>query len=169
MKGELNKVDNGWVLMVNNIMYATDKDKLSTKNCQTIENGYDLDELAYNWVFETNGHKWSNNDDTAGDNYCSFKAGFQKAIELMNDKKYTEECVRNAYFNGEKDSYVKGGQTKEMENEFIQSLQQTKWDVEIEMEPYHDGEFVDNGKTCIVEPKWKPLLDENGCLILKRL
>lgn len=34
-----------------------------------------LEEEAEKWVFETNGHKWSNNDDTAGDNYGSFIAG----------------------------------------------------------------------------------------------
>ena len=47
---------------------------------------YNLDELANEWVFETNGHKWSNNHDTAGDNYGSFKAGFQKALELLTFK-----------------------------------------------------------------------------------
>lgn len=48
---------------------------------------YDLDELAQDWVFNENGHKWSNNDNTAGDNFGSFKAGFQKAIELLTDNK----------------------------------------------------------------------------------
>jgi hypothetical protein len=43
-----------------------------------------------------------------------------------------------------------------------------EWDVEIEMEPYHDGEFIDDGKTHVVEPKWRPALDADGCLILKR-
>jgi hypothetical protein len=37
------------------------------------------------------------------------------------------------------------------------------------MEPYHDGEFIDDGKTHIVEPKWRPELDADGCLILKRI
>jgi hypothetical protein len=32
-------------------------------------------EAADEWVFETNGHKWSNNDATAGDNHASFLAG----------------------------------------------------------------------------------------------
>jgi hypothetical protein len=41
-------------------------------------------------------------------------------------KGYSEEDVRLAYFQGEKDSYIKGGQTKEMEDEFIQSLKQKK-------------------------------------------
>ena len=46
-----------------------------------------------------------------------------KAIEMEKEQKgYSEEEVRLAYFQGEKDSYVKGGQTKEMEDEFIESL-----------------------------------------------
>jgi hypothetical protein len=34
-----------------------------------------LVEAAEKWVFETNSHKWSNNDNTAGDNFGSFIAG----------------------------------------------------------------------------------------------
>ena len=34
-----------------------------------------LEEAAATWVFETNGHLWSNNDNSAGDNYGSFIAG----------------------------------------------------------------------------------------------
>jgi hypothetical protein len=49
-----------------------------------------LEEAAEKWVFETNGHKWSNNDDTAGDNYGSFIAGYKLAQERM----YSEEEVR---------------------------------------------------------------------------
>ena len=49
----------------------------------------------------------------------------EKAKEMEKAQRgYSEEEVRLAYFQGEKDSYVKGGQTKEMENEFIKSLQQ---------------------------------------------
>ena len=33
--------------------------------------------LAKRWCFETNGHKWSNNDDTLPDNYGSFIAGYE--------------------------------------------------------------------------------------------
>ena len=50
----------------------------------------------------------------------SFKLGAKWQAERM----YSEEEVRLAYFQGEKDSYIKGGQTKEMENEFIESLKQ---------------------------------------------
>lgn len=39
--------------------------------------------LATEWVFETNGDKWSSNDDTAGDNYGSFIEGYNKAMETL--------------------------------------------------------------------------------------
>jgi hypothetical protein len=48
-----------------------------------------LKEAADKWVFETNGHKWSNNDNTAGDNYGSFIAGAkwqQERIEKLGLK-----------------------------------------------------------------------------------
>ena len=48
-----------------------------------------LEEAAGKWVFETNGHKWSNNDDTAGDNFGSFKAG----AEWQASRGYSEEEV----------------------------------------------------------------------------
>lgn len=48
-----------------------------------------LEEAADRWVFETNGHKWSNNDDTAGDNFGSFKAG----AEWQAKRLYSEEEV----------------------------------------------------------------------------
>jgi hypothetical protein len=49
-----------------------------------------LEEMANKWVFETNGYKWSNNDDTAGDNYGSFVAGYKESLKTM----YSEEEVR---------------------------------------------------------------------------
>jgi hypothetical protein len=77
-----------------------------------------------------------------------------QAIERDNP---TEEYILEVNGDGWDDHSYKGKRKK------------TEWDVEIEMEPYHDGEFVDDGKTHIFEPKLKTLLDENGCLILKRL
>jgi hypothetical protein len=55
-----------------------------------------LEDAAEKWVFETNGHKWSNNDDTAGDNYGSFIAGANYQAERM----YSEEDLRQAYIVG---------------------------------------------------------------------
>jgi len=47
-----------------------------------------LEEAAEKWVFETNGHKWSNNDDSAGDNYSSFKAGVKWQEERTCNHNY---------------------------------------------------------------------------------
>jgi flavodoxin len=50
-----------------------------------------LEKLADKWVFETNGHKWSNNNNEAGDNFGSFIAGFKEAEKTL----YSEEEVLN--------------------------------------------------------------------------
>ena len=46
-----------------------------------------LEEAAEEWAFETNGHKWSNNDGTAGDNYGSFMEGAKWQQEQMEKLK----------------------------------------------------------------------------------
>ena len=53
--------------------------KLSLKNCQAIENGYDLDELAEKRFGKSLHHASSRH---------SFKEGFQKAVEILGDKKF---------------------------------------------------------------------------------
>lgn len=40
---------------------------------------------ADEWVFDINGMKWSNNDDTAGDNYGSFIAGAKWVLSRINN------------------------------------------------------------------------------------
>ena len=49
----------------------------------------ELEKSAEKWVFEINGHKWSNNDDTAGDNYGSFING----ANWQKNKLFTNEEV----------------------------------------------------------------------------
>ena len=52
----------------------------------------EIDEAASEWVFETNGMQWSNNDDSAGDNYGSFIAGVKWALEQSkSDKNFGSE------------------------------------------------------------------------------
>lgn len=63
-----------------------------------------VDDLASEWVFETNGSKWSNNDDTAGDNYGSFKAGFDACEKVM----YSEEEVYSLLEQSMKDAPIEG-------------------------------------------------------------
>jgi hypothetical protein len=63
------------------------KELTDTQKHETVE------EAAEIWVFETNGHKWSNNNDTAGDNYGSFIEGAKWQSERM----YSEEDMKEAF------------------------------------------------------------------------
>jgi hypothetical protein len=118
--------------------------KLSLKNCEAIERGYDLDELAYDfsWNYQS--------DPNYGDTIHVFKEGFQKALEILGDKKFSEEDIREAYSRGQTNSP-------------IQSLQHVEWDVEIRMEeitlPFGANQFYKD---------YKPKL-EDGYIILKRI
>ena len=140
------------------ILSCTDKYKLSIKNCQAIEHGYDLDELI---------DKYCRGNSKIEDDFI--KKGFQKALELIGDKKYSEEDVRTAILFGQGMELWK----EELQiNDFIQSLQQTEWDVEIEMVNILENGYKNqpvNTIGFIAEYKSVPKLDENGCLILKKI
>ena len=162
MEGKLIKVENGYVLMVNNIMYATDNDKLSLKNCQAIANGYDLDALAREACDITDPLRLDSQKYKQDPYFkIGFNKGFQKALEILGGKKFSEKDMRRALSAGLSIGY---GRQFEIENKqveidsYIKSLQQTEWDVEIEMDICGDKVYA------VPEPA----LDENGCLILKR-
>jgi len=118
--------------------------KLSQENCDKIFGVIDVDKLAEEWVFEKNGHKWSNNDDSAGDNYASFKEGFNKALELNQHK-----------FN-----WFKEPEMFEVEIEMEKVIDETIVVGAIK------GVKGSGHKTTTY--KSVPKLDENGCLILKK-
>jgi len=44
-----------------------------------------IEDKADKWVFEINGHKWSNNDSSAGDNYGSFIAGANEMLPIIKE------------------------------------------------------------------------------------
>ena len=136
--------------------------RLSIKNCQEIENGYDLDELASERLstrFDENSgyHKFVFVE--------AYKEGFQKALEILGDKKFSKNklLVDFVYFLNDRHFNKYMVDTDEVDL-YLESLQQTEWDVEIVMETcqvmvqYGDMEFQDFQK-----------LDADGCLILKRL
>ena len=122
--------------------------KLSLKNCQAIANGYDLDELAdeYYKRLELVPHK--------GNAYIS---GFQKALEILRDKKYDETDLYRAFLINS------AGNNTTLRNFFEQTVlptfQQNEWDVEIDM--WFHGTRHKKGE-------WIPRFDANDCLILKR-
>ena len=122
--------------------------KLSLKNCLSIERGYDLEELAKTEY--PIGEVW--NEEEALIRELAFKKGFQKALELMGDKKFSEEQLREAFL------HVQNEPTFDV---FKQSLQQNEWDVEIETVPA----LSNNGNVYYGDI---PKLDDEGCLILKK-
>lgn len=156
MKGKLIKENNGYTLFVDGKVFGdTDghqlksiTNRLSIKNCQIIELDCDLDELAENHWDENNRHFKDGINPYA--HRFGFKAGFQKALELMSDKKFSEKDMRMAFFHVQNEPTF---------DEFIQSQQQKEWDVEIEMVKEHIG------SGCY---KKYPKLDDEGCLILKK-
>ena len=130
MKAKLVKTAKLYALKIDDII-ATNDDyfstklehpyRLSTKNCEAIVNGYDLDELAKTEY--PIGEVW--NDEEALIRELAFKKGFQKALELMKHR----------------------------------LVEETEWQVEVLMDICGDKVYA------VPEP----VLDEQGCLILKRI
>ena len=59
--------------------------------CQILEPKQEtVEDAAEKWVFDINGNRWSNNDNTAGDNYGSFITG-AKWQQEQNKNLYSEE------------------------------------------------------------------------------
>jgi hypothetical protein len=190
MKAKLSKEGGGYDLYRINedgkrVTFASTQDfkqKLSLKNCQAIERGYDLDKLKYDYIQEKTSD-WvqqaidENAYELEQDAKC-FIEGFQKAMELMN-KKFSAEQVLNAFWAGgisQNKLYLES-----------QILEKSKWDVEIVTETIKcecskqsswqkvihcsfSKQIIEKHMTfeCTksgIEPK----LDADGCLILKRI
>jgi hypothetical protein len=188
MEAKLIKIEDGkYDLLVDTNLEALKDTKLSLKNCQAIELGYDLDELAekefpYDFdcpLFKTLGiNEKSHKSILIGMLQGTLQKGFQKALELLGDKKFSEKDVEKAIELSRETELKIGGydprpftSTKHSKKEIIQSLQQKEWLVEIEMEIV--DEKLSIGATCIADSDFisvtkRPKLDAEGCLILKR-
>ena len=151
MKAKLIKDNDGYWLDISDDGITkrplTDFGQLSIKNCEAIANGYDLDKLAdeYYKRLELVPHK--------GNAYIS---GFQKALEILGDKKYNEYVKFMFQFGFNLDNPM----SRNEYDAHIQSLQQTEWDVEI------DVLMTEREGGVVIET---PKLDADGCLILKRI
>ena len=124
--------------------------KLSLKNCQAIERGYDLDELAIDEIPDSSST-------TLQVQRMRFIHGFQKALELLGDKKFT--------YNQMVSAITESSISHRLPSLIIQDLQQTEWDVEIETtcDGLQTGLCMPEICDCNIIPK----LDEKGQLILK--
>jgi hypothetical protein len=136
--------------------------KLSKQNCDEIFRVTDVEKLAE--------EKYPN------DGYADtilmqkgFIKGFKKAMELNKDKLFTEEDVRKAYIYGVSNCHSFGHSAIDYTDKCIQSLQQpTEIEVEILMQCIDPNCDSLNRKGCCI-PSNKPKLDENGCMILKKV
>ena len=149
MKGKLIKTEVNYLLegeggvVIASTSLKKEGMSLSIKNCQAIENGYDLDELGDEYYKQF--------DNLPVIRYNAYTAGFQKALEILGDKKFSEEQLREAFFHVQNEPAF---------DVFKQSLQQTQWDVEAVMVPA----MSNNGNVYYGDI---PKLDAEGCLILK--
>jgi hypothetical protein len=182
MKEKLIRTEKQYVLQnEHGIVIATSYEdgKLSLKNCEAIENGYDLDELAF-YEFPNNNF----NGQTSIEQkirQSAFKVGFQKALEILGDKKFSDIDVKRAmrmifdWSEGE-DDHSECTSLNNLWDKYFESTQQTEWDVEIIKEYVgeckgnnNDGCFQDSpGHDCGCY-EYKPKFDDKGCLILKRV
>jgi hypothetical protein len=141
-----------------------DMGKLSLKNCQAIENGYDLDELI-NRAFDNMGYHSTVTPYEEKQFKLGYMVAFREVLEILGDKRFDEEdiliaieCGYHAGINYNVDEEEQGDKIIRLKDNLIVSLQQTEWDVEIVMDICGDKVYA------VPEV----VLDENGCLILKR-
>ena len=182
MEGKLYKSPNGehYYLTVNGQIFAeidghplkSINQALSLKNCEAIENGYDLDEIRKladeDFECELGDGPTTNesiNSMIKKSNANGAEWGFKKALGILGDKKFSENDLREAISQTRKGMLY----NKQYEDEHIQSLQQTEWDVEIVTEPMNLDEIRDQGKGFLNSNTNKLKLDKDGCLILRRI
>lgn len=167
--GVLIKTDDGFDLFIDKDpmieipsgRYPWDitKQRLSFKNCENVFVGYDLDELVEE-NFKTTSfgttNKWVAHE--------TFRKGFRKALELMGDKKFTEEDMLKAFEKGALFGSTKTGNT----HYFDEMIKKLKSRVRVKLSTTCDG--VQTGLCSdLCDCNLIINRDKDGCLILERL
>jgi hypothetical protein len=171
----LHKINNIYSLMDNDKMIASsDLDfqidyeikALSKENCDHIFGVVDVDVFIDEMLVNRGEHISRVRNKIYGEERDLGRECFNKAMELNKDKLFTVEDVKKAFNAGWVQRHnEEGSHYKNMEI-LIQSLQQpTEIEVEIEMEDIIQLKKRAGGLTNMGKPK----LDNNGCLILKRI
>jgi hypothetical protein len=178
MKEKLVKDFNNYHLLIDGELHASTDDnvigkkKLSLKNCESIVNDFDLYGEAVDYAARQGHPSPEGFSDEQVGLLHGYIDGYEQAIKNFGDKKFSEQDINYALHQLHKVS--KGERNGDLT--FIhflnESLQQTEWDVEILMEIYDDPDFIEDlNKEMRLTPKIlkKPKLDNEGCLILKRI
>ena len=169
MKAKLIKTEVNYILEDDKgvVIASTSLNKeglsLSLKNCQSIERGYDLDELD-NRAFDDMGYHSKVTLHEEKQFKLGYMVAFREVLEILGDKKFSEEDMREAISQTRKGMLY----NKKYEDEYIQSLQQTEFEVEICCYIGNGDKESDSFKDPLVTNTGIPKLDENGCLILRR-
>jgi hypothetical protein len=149
----IGSTDYEWCRRVSKPQY-----KLSKQNCNEIFGAVDVEKLAKEETRKFLGHDVPENIMLFIAHSKMFQVGFQKAIEILGDKKFTEKDmidILKEYLNDPFTVY------DYVENK-LRSIQQTEWEVEVEMDRI-PADLAPGGWDVF------PKLDENECLILKRI
>lgn len=150
--------------------YESPYKKLSLKNCQAVERDCDFDEYQEGVFYAGQfGHPSPEgfSDEQVGRLY-GFIDGFQKALEILSDKKYDETDLYRAFLINS------AGNDTTLRNFFEQTVlpmfQNNEWEVEIEMEcpECKDYGYISECRDVCNKKFLQPKLDANSCLILKR-
>ncbi len=148
------------ILIDNRELLATTEDtdnalKLSKQNCDEIFGIVDVDKLAEEYCT----HEPKNTKELRDVNLIKlgFRDGFNKAMELNKDKLFTIEDMMQAIITTQVSGIIHNNEDR---LKLIQSLQHPK-EIEVEIEMDICGDKVYEVPEIV--------LDENGCLILKKL
>lgn len=162
-EGKLIKTEFGFKLNDLDGVYvaSVQTDSLSLENCQAIELGYDLDELAHEYIQTI--YDLRKDVEYLNSKSYDFISGFRKAIEILGDKNEKNiELLKEKltdYFEDITD------QKSYISEKIDDILQQTEWDVIIETtcDGLVTGLCMPEVCDCNIIPK----LDSKGRMILK--
>ena len=164
MKTLLRKINGIYTLMKDGKMIASDdidfqKDyelqKLSIENCNQIFGIFDVEKLAEDFA-KIHSTYLTEQDDTE----FGFRNGFNKALELNKDKKFTLEQVIEAMSLYKRNEFA-------MSKVLVIVLDQPL-EIEVEIEMAEVESYKDKMGNLRTE-KTFPRVDKNGCLIIKKL
>ena len=165
MKSKLIKKSDGWYNLydgeigIGSTHSELQGYKLSKQNCDEIFGVVDIekyvDEYAAEWEYTER---------------IGFRDGFNKAMELNKDKRFTLGDMKRVFNCGRDLESIDRFEDWRTFTHFINSLEPKEIEVEIKMEPCFYDDSLGGFSTSYTEdkPKEQPKLDSDGCLILKK-
>ena len=147
---------------------TSDNGKLSKQNCDEIFGVVDVESLALSKASFFGGTY--RNPEGFSDEQVGYLHGFIEAMELNKDKQFTLGDMKRVFNCGRDLESIDRFEDWRTFTHFINSLEPTEIEVEIEMEPCFYDDSLGGFSTSYVEgkPKEQLKLDSEGCLILKR-